>query len=98
MQRSMTGSEDKPKLAKQAAEKVVAALNRADEIGGEIRDFLTDRVAVDPRYVKARKTVAKLLGKSYESRVEVEHKAAVKAEKVAAVAAVTPAPKVHKGY
>ncbi|MDB4955244.1 MAG: grxC [Myxococcales bacterium] len=90
--------EDKPKLVKQAAEKVVAALNRADEIGGEIRDFLTDRVATDPRYVKARKTVAKLLGRDYESRVEVQHKATVKAEKVAAVAAVAPAPKVHKGY
>jgi glutaredoxin len=94
----MTGTEDKPKLVKQAAEKVVAALNRADEIGGEIRDFLTDRVAVDPRYVKARKTVAKLLGRKYESRTETIVKAQKKAEKVAAVAAVTPVAKVHKGY
>ena len=39
------------KLTKQATAKVFAALNRADEIGGEIRDFLQDRVATDPRYV-----------------------------------------------
>ena len=76
------------KWSKQAAEKVIAALNRADEIGGEIRDFVQERVATDPRYVKARKAVAKLLGQTYESHAEVQTKAAVKAERTAAVAAV----------
>jgi glutaredoxin len=78
------------KWTTQATEKVLAALNRADEIGGEVRDYLQDRVATDPRYVSARKAMAKLLGRTYESRDEVTHKAQVKAEKVAAAAAVTP--------
>lgn len=77
----------KPGLAQQATAKLLAALNRADEIGGEVRDFLTDRVATDPRYVAARKRVAKLLGREYQSRTEVQQTAQVKAEKVAAVAA-----------
>ncbi len=89
----MPESERDDKTAKkwtaQATEKVLGALNRADEIGGEIRDYLQDKVAADPRYVAARKKVASLLGRRYESRVEVAQKAQVKAEKTAAVAAVT---------
>jgi glutaredoxin len=78
------------KWTAQATEKVLAALNRADEIGGELRDYLQDRMATDPRYVQARKAMAKLLGRSWESRDEVVQKAQVKAEKTAAVAAATP--------
>jgi glutaredoxin len=77
------------KWTAQATEKVLAALNRADEIGGELRDYLQDKMATDPRYVQARKAMAKLLGRSYESREEVARNAQVKAEKTAAVAAVT---------
>lgn len=77
------------KWTAQATEKVLGALNRADEIGGEIRDYLQDKVATDPRYVAARKKVASLLGQKYVSREEVAHKAQAKAEKTAAVAAVT---------
>ncbi len=82
---------DKPanKWTAQATAKVLGALNRADEIGGEIRDYLQDKVATDPRYVAARKKVASLLGQKYVSREEVAHKAQAKAEKTAAVAAVT---------
>ncbi len=80
-------------LAKQATEKLFAVLNRADELGGELRDFMTDRVAVDPRYVKARKTVARLLGKKYESKQEAEVKVKRTEERKAAVAAVTPVAK-----
>ena len=78
------------KWTAQATEKLVAVLNRADEIGGEVRDYLQDKVATDPRYVSARKAMAKLLGRTYVSRDEVAHKAQVKAEKAAATAAVTP--------
>ncbi|MEO7733700.1 MAG: glutaredoxin [Kofleriaceae bacterium] len=89
----MPESEPNDKTARkwtaQATEKVLGALNRADEIGGEIRDYLQDKVATDPRYVAARKKVASLLGQRYVSREEVAHKAQVKAEKTAAVAAVT---------
>jgi glutaredoxin len=75
---------------KQATEKVFAALNRADEIGGEVRDFLQDRMATDPRYIKARKVVARLLGRSYVSRDEVEAKA--RAAEAARKAAAAPTP------
>jgi glutaredoxin len=81
---------DAKKWTAQATEKVLAVLNRADEIGGDLRDYLQDKMATDPRYVSARKAMAKLLGRTYESRDEVAHKAQVKAEKTAAVAAVTP--------
>lgn len=81
---------------KAAAERVVHVLNRADEIGGEIRDFLQDKVASDERYVAARKRIAKLLGKDFVSKQEVEAKAVAKAQKVAAVAAVTPAVKAAR--
>ena len=86
------------KLTTKATTKLFAALNRADEIGGEIRDYLQDKVATDPRYVNARKRVAKLLGKNYESKQEVTAKAEAKAVAVAAVAAPTPVKKAHKGF
>jgi glutaredoxin len=88
------------KWSKQATEKLFAALNRADEIGGEIRDYLQDRVATDPRYVQARKRLAKLLGREYESRTEVAQAAQVRAEKTAAAAATTTktAPVKNKGF
>lgn len=76
------------KLTKAATTKLFAALNRADEIGGEIRDFLQDKVATDPRYVAARKRLASLMGKSFESKAEGAAKAQAHAEKVAQVAAV----------
>jgi len=81
------------KWTQQATEKLFAALNRADEIGGEVRDYLQEKVASDPRYVTARKRIAKLIGRKYESRDEAQIKATVRAEKVAAAAATTAAPK-----
>ncbi|HEY4239172.1 MAG TPA: glutaredoxin [Kofleriaceae bacterium] len=66
--------------------RVFAVLNRADEIGGEVRDYLQDRVATDPRYIAARKRIAGMLGQKYESRTEVAQAAAAKAAKAAAVA------------
>lgn len=77
------------KWTTQAIQRVLGALNRADEIGGEIRDYLQDKVATDPRYVAARKRLAQLLGRSYESRTEVTQRAEAKAAQTAAVAAVT---------
>jgi glutaredoxin len=71
-------------------DRVFAAFNRADEIGGEIRDYLQDKVAHDPRYVNARKRIAKLLGRDYESRAEQARVANDKAREVAATAAPTP--------
>jgi glutaredoxin len=91
MDGAMAESErDAKKWTAQATDKVLGVLNRADEIGGELRDYLQDKVATDPRYISARKTMARLLGRTYESRDEVAHKAQVKAERTAAAAAVTP--------
>ncbi|MGE0869694.1 MAG: glutaredoxin [Kofleriaceae bacterium] len=84
---------DPKNWSKRATERLFAALNRADELGGELRDFLQDRVATDPRYVKARKAVAKLMGREFESRGEAAEKAQVQAEQRAAAAAVTPTKK-----
>jgi glutaredoxin len=94
----MAETDANDKWSKQAAEKLMQALNRADEIGGELRDYLQEKMATDPRYVKARKAVAKFLGREFESHEETVHKAQVKAEKVAAVAAPTPVKKEQKGF
>jgi glutaredoxin len=90
----MSQSESRDKnWTKQATAKLFAALNRADELGGELRDYLQDKMASDPRYVSARKTVARWLGRSYESREEASHKAQAAAERTAAAAATAPADK-----
>jgi glutaredoxin len=81
---------------KQATEKLFAALNRADELGGELRDYLQDKVATDPRYVNARKRIAKLLGRAYESRDEVAAAARRVEAKKKAGAATGPAPAAVK--
>ncbi len=78
---------------KQVTEKVAAALNRADEVGGEVRDYIQDKLAHDPRYIKARRAWAKLRGKQFESQAEVVAKAHAAEAKRAAVAAPTPAAK-----
>jgi len=75
---------------KQATEKLFAALNRADELGGELRDYLQEKVATDQRYVAARKRIAKLFGKDYQSRADVAAKVQRTEAKKAAVAAPTP--------
>jgi glutaredoxin len=54
------------KWTAQAMSKLVSALNRADEIGGELRDYLQDRkqkLAHDPRVASARSQIARLLGR-----------------------------------
>ncbi|MBV8758772.1 MAG: glutaredoxin [Deltaproteobacteria bacterium] len=82
----------KSTLAKQAAERIVAALNRADELGGELRDTIQEKMATDARYIKARKAVAKLLGKDWQSPAEVaaRERAAEAARKAAAATASAP--------
>jgi glutaredoxin len=91
---------DKPKFTKQAAEKVVAMLNRADELGGELRDAIQEKMASDARYIKARKTVAKLFGREYESRAEVaqREKQAEAARKAAAAKPAAPKQAAATGF
>lgn len=90
---NMANESDKS-IGKKATEKLFAALNRADEIGGEVRDFLQERVAHDPRYVLARKRLAKLLGRDFQSRDEAAARAQAAEQRRASVAATaTAAPK-----
>lgn len=84
-------------MANKITEKVLHALNRADEIGGEVRDWVQERVLVDPRYVSARKRVAKLFGKSYQSAEETIVKERAAEATRAAAAPKTAAPKA-KGF
>jgi glutaredoxin 3 len=74
---------------KRALQTVFAGLNRADEIGGEIRDYIQDRVLVDERYVRARRRLAELRGGTYVSRNERD---ALKADRARAAAAAAPPP------
>jgi len=83
---------------KQAAEKLIAALNRADELGGEFRDYLQEKMATDPRYVQARKAIAKLLGREFESKDEAAEKAAHAEAKKAAAAAPSTAATAAAGF
>ena len=55
---AVTEDDKNKKLSAQATEKLMAAFNRADEIGGELRDFIQDKMATDPRYIRARKVMA----------------------------------------
>jgi glutaredoxin len=88
----------KSTFAKQAAERIVAALNRADELGGELRDQIQEKMATDARYIKARKAVAKLLGKNWQSAAEVaERERAAEAARKAAAAAPAAATAVTAG-
>lgn len=78
---------------KRMLEKVLAGLNRADELGGEVRDFVVERVLEDDRYITARKRIAALRGNEYVSRAEAA--AAEKdREETAARAAPPPAASV----
>jgi len=88
-----TADETKQKWTKQATERVLAALNRADEIGGEVRDYIQDKMATDARYIKARKTVAKWLGREYVSRDEAAQRAAAAEAQRKAAAASAPVAK-----
>jgi len=85
----------KSTFAKHAAERLVSMLNRADELGGELRDQIQEKMATDARYIKARKAVAKLLGKQWESPAETaaRERAAEAARKAAAAKPVSPAAK-----
>jgi len=82
----------KPSVSRKATEKLFAVLNRADELGGEVRDYIQDRVLADPRYVQARKRVARLFGRGYESRQEAQARASEAAATRASVAATAEAP------
>lgn len=80
-------------LRKKALTGLIAGFERADEIGGEIRDFIQDQVLVDERYVALRRRVAAMQGKTYVSRAEQEAEQD-RAARAAAAAAPPPAASV----
>jgi glutaredoxin len=90
--------EKKSAWTEEATEKLMAAFNRADEIGGELRDKIKEKMDTDPRYIQARKAMAKLLGRDYVSQDEQKAAAQKVAAQKAAVAAPTVAKAAHKGY
>src|SRR5262249_12919747 len=57
-------------IGKRALSKVFAALNRADELGGEARDWVQEKLVHDPRYVAVRRRIAAMRGEEFESRGE----------------------------
>jgi glutaredoxin len=75
------------KWAAQAMSKLVSALNRADEIGGELRDYVQDRMAHDPRVAQVRSQIARLLG-----RKDPQPDPAARPTAAAATPASAPAP------
>jgi len=85
----MSDTDTTPNLRKRVLGRVFAALNRADEVGGEVRDYLQEKVLRDDRYVALRRRVAALRGQRYESRADGEARARVAA---AAAAAAAPPP------
>lgn len=86
---------------KRIMERVIAGLNRADELGGELRDYIQERVLVDERYVRLRKRIAALRNRTYVSRAEATAAEKAREEAVARAApppaASTPAREKHLG-
>ncbi len=76
-------------VRKRALARVLAGLNRADEIGGEVRDFVVERVLEDERYIQMRKRIAELRGSTYTSKAEAEEAEAAR-QHAAAQAAPPP--------
>src|SRR5262249_20974093 len=85
---------DAPKWTSRASAKLVAMLNRADERGGELRDYLQDlqqKRPGDPRYRWAKRPRARGLGR----RDEPSRPAPRPAAPAAAVAVVQAESMVH---
>lgn len=85
----MSTNEEPQTWNRRALSKVFAALNRADEIGGEVRDYLADRYQQSDRAQGVVKKIQELRGKSFKTAGEerAERDAAQ-----AAAAAAAPAP------
>lgn len=73
-------------LRTRAIKTLIAGFERADELGGEIRDYIQERVLVDERYIALRKRVAGIMGKTYVSKTERDAEADDRAREAARVA------------
>jgi glutaredoxin len=72
--------------------RVVAALERADELGGDLRDYLHDRWEHDPRLAGLKDRVDRWRGKQPPARKPAAPAQGSKAHNVAAAAAAAAAP------
>jgi glutaredoxin 3 len=71
---------------RRALSKVFAALNRADELGGEVRDFLVERYQQSDRAQGVVKKIQELRGKSFKTASEERSERESAAAEAAAVA------------
>jgi glutaredoxin 3 len=88
----MSESGNDKKWTEQAAAKLVAALNRADEIGGELRDYVQDKMANDPRWVNARDAFDRLLGRTPQRPASAPRAPAPAPAGASAASAAAPTP------
>ena len=73
--------------------RAAAALERADELGGDLRDYLKDRWEHDPRLARLKSQVGKLAGKAPAAKpAQASGTGGTKAANAAAIAATAAAP------
>jgi glutaredoxin len=84
----MTDPAAKTSLAEQLTTRMKSALDRADELGGDLRDYLQDRWSNDPRFAGVKARVDKLRGKE-------PTKATAKSPPPPGVAPMGPAPEAE---
>lgn len=68
--------------------RAIAAFERADELGGDLRDYLQDRWHHDPRLARLKDRVGTWTGKAADAKIAKAPAVGSKAETVAAAAAV----------
>jgi glutaredoxin 3 len=82
-------TDDQPQTwNRRALSRVFAALNKADEIGGEVRDYLLERYEQSGRAQGVVKKIQEMRGKSYQTLTEQRAERAAAAAEAAAVAPV----------
>lgn len=84
----MTTENEPQSWNRRALSRVFSVLNRADEIGGEVRDYLVDRYQESDRAQGVVKKIQELRGKSFKTTTESRAESAAAAAKAAAVAPV----------
>jgi glutaredoxin len=87
----------KPGLTQQLSTRVRSALDRADELGGDLRDYVQDRWAHEPRLAKVRARLARLRGQEPAAPRAAAAAAAASVAPVEAAAPAAPAAPVGLG-
>lgn len=93
----MTDTDAKPGLAATLSTKLKTAIDRADELGGDLRDFVQDRWTNDPRFAGVRARVAKLRGQAPPAPVAARPATPAPVASTAPAPAAAPAAKIGLG-